>query len=329
MLAVLEGLTTIGVVVLVGYLLARTSLLPESTPEVLSTLVFFVATPALLLKTLAEAPIQAVLSRGLAVTCLATTVAARDLRAARPAVVEARRRHRGDRLAGVVAMSMPETSGSPWLSMFSVTPPIVAPVMLYQLVVLAPIAFVVLDMVESGHRPSWRRVLIQPIRNPVIIASVLGIVLAATGTAIPELINAPLTLIAGMAVPGALIAFGISLRGAPLPGRGGRAADLAAATGLKIVLMPLVAFALARWVFGMTRRAAAGGHHVRRAAHRAERLRLRRSVPDLGAAGPGPGLDHDAGLHPGADHHRQPAELISTLLGRTLLRRLARLAPVA
>ena len=32
--------------------------------------------------------------------------------------------------------------------MFSVTPPIVAPVMLYQLVVLAPIAFVVLDVVE-------------------------------------------------------------------------------------------------------------------------------------------------------------------------------------
>ncbi len=36
---------------------------------------FFVATPALLLQTLAGAPIQAVLSRGLAVTCLATTVA--------------------------------------------------------------------------------------------------------------------------------------------------------------------------------------------------------------------------------------------------------------
>ena len=75
--------------------------------------------------------------------------------------------------------------------------------------------------------------------------------LAATGTAIPELVNAPLTLIAGMAVPGALIAFGISLRGAPLPGRGGRAADLAVATVLKIVVMPLVAFALARWVFGL------------------------------------------------------------------------------
>ena len=75
MLAVLQGLTTIGVVVGVGYLLARTSLLPESTPVVLSRLVFFVATPALLLRTLAGASIHSVLSSGLAVTAIATSVA--------------------------------------------------------------------------------------------------------------------------------------------------------------------------------------------------------------------------------------------------------------
>ena len=79
MLAVLQGLVTIGVVVGVGYLLARTTLLPESTPVVLSRLVFFVATPALLLQTLAGASIHAVLSSGLAVTAIATTVAVRDL----------------------------------------------------------------------------------------------------------------------------------------------------------------------------------------------------------------------------------------------------------
>jgi len=41
-------------------------------------------------------------------------------------------------------------------------------------VVLAPISFVVLDVVETGHRPSWRQVLIQPVRNPVILASRCG-----------------------------------------------------------------------------------------------------------------------------------------------------------
>ena len=75
MLPVLEGLSTIGVVVAVGYVLARIRLLPDATAEVLARLVFFVATPALLLQTLAAAPITAVLSKGLAVTALATAAA--------------------------------------------------------------------------------------------------------------------------------------------------------------------------------------------------------------------------------------------------------------
>ena len=250
MFEVLEGLITIGVVVGVGYLLARTTLLPKSTPEVLSRLVFFVATPALLLRTLALAPIQTVLSGGLAVTALATTFAILAF------VLTARlwwKRPAGTVVIGALGASYVNAGnlGIPLAQYVFGDAAYVAPVMLYQLVVLAPISFVVLDMVESGHRPSWRRIIIQPVRNPIIIASVVGIVLAATGTAIPKVVDAPLFLIAGMAVPGALIAFGISLRGAPLPGRGGRAADLVLATALKIVVMPLVAFALARWVFGM------------------------------------------------------------------------------
>ena len=250
MLAVLEGLFTIGVVIGVGYLLARTDLLPESTPVVLSRLVFFVATPALLLRTLAGASIQAVLSDGLLVTAIATTVAIALF------VLVARlwwKRDVGTVVIGALGSSYVNAGnlGIPLAVYVFGDAALVAPVMLYQLVVLAPISFVILDLVETGRRPSWRRVLVQPIRNPVILGSVLGIVLAATGTPIPEVIDAPLGLIAGMAVPGALIAFGISLRGAPLPGRGGRAQDLAAVTALKIVLMPLVAFALARWVFGL------------------------------------------------------------------------------
>ena len=246
----LQGLVTIGVVVGVGYLLARTTLLPESTPVVLSRLVFFVATPALLLKTLAGASIHSVLSSALAVTAIATTVAVGVF------ILLARlwwKRDVGSVVIGALGSSYVNAGnlGIPLAVYVFKDASFVAPVMLYQLVVLAPISFVILDVVESGHRPSWRRVIMQPIRNPVIIASVIGIAFAATETAIPDVINAPLVLIAGMAVPGALIAFGISLRGAPLPGRGGRAADLALATGLKVVVMPLVAFAFAHWVFGL------------------------------------------------------------------------------
>jgi len=250
MLPVLEGLFTIGVVIGVGYLLARIRLLPDATPEVLSRLVFFVATPALLLQTLADAPLAAVLSSGLAVTALATTVASVVF------ILVSRwwwHRDAGSVVIGGLSSCYVNAGnlGIPLAVYVFGDASYVIPVMLYQLTVLAPIAFVVLDIVESGRSPSWRRVLSQPVRNPVILGSVLGIALATTGTRIPDVIAGPLGLIAGMAVPGALIAFGMSLRGAPLPGRGGRAADLALAVGIKIVLMPLAAFALARWVFGL------------------------------------------------------------------------------
>ena len=250
MLQVLQGLFTIGVVAGVGDLLARIKVLTESTPEVLSRLVFFVATPALLLQTLATAPIAAVLSSGLAVTALATTVASVVFIA-----VSSWWWHRdaGSVVIGGLSSCYVNAGnlGIPLAVYVFGSAKYVIPVMLYQLTVLAPIAFVVLDVVESGRSPSWRRVLAQPVRNPVILGSVLGILLAATGTAIPDVIDGPLGLIADMAVPGALIAFGMSLRGAPLPGRGGRAADLALVVGIKIVLMPVVAYALARWVFGL------------------------------------------------------------------------------
>ena len=199
--------------------------------------------------------------------------------------------------------------------MFSVTRPYVAPVMLYQLVVLAPIAFVVLDLVESGRRPSWRRVLIQPVRNPVILASVLGIVLAATGHQIPEVVDAPLTLIAGMAVPGALIAFGISLRGAPAarprwPGRptrsGHRAQDRADADG------------------GV--RASALGVRARpgcrcwppRCARRCRPRRTSSSMPfgtRRRSRWPGTSSQRRRCVHSGAGDHRQLAELTVRLAG--------------
>jgi len=250
MLQVLQGLFTIGVVAGVGYLLARIKVLPESTPEVLSRLVFFVATPALLLQTLATAPIAAVLSSGLAVTALATTVASVVFIA-----VSSWWWHRdaGSVVIGGLSSCYVNAGnlGIPLAVYVFGSAKYVIPVMLYQLTVLAPIAFVVLDVVESGRGPSWRRVLSQPVRNPVILGSVLGIALAATGTVIPEVIDGPLGLIANMAVPGALIAFGMSLRGAPLPGRGGRAVDLGLVVGIKIVLMPVVAYVLARWVFGL------------------------------------------------------------------------------
>lgn len=237
-------------VIAVGFVLARFRVLPAATEQVLSRLVFFVATPALLLHTLETAPVGTVLSSSLAITAIVTTVGIGGY------LVLDRlfwRRPLGERVIGALSASY-VNAGNLGLAVTSYlfgSAAYVAPVMMYQLVVLAPVAFVVLDLAGTGVRPSPRRVLLQPVRNPLVLASALGVLLALTGRRLPMVLEQPVELIGAMAVPGALIAFGMSLYGAPLPGRGGGAGRLLAICGIKLLMLPAVAYALGRWMFGL------------------------------------------------------------------------------
>jgi predicted permease len=62
----------------------------------------------------------------------------------------------------------------------------------------------------------------------------------------PTYVYAPIELVAGMAVPAVLIAYGASLRLGPLPGRGAPPAELALVTALKLVAQPLAAYLVGR-----------------------------------------------------------------------------------
>lgn len=56
---------------------------------------------------------------------------------------------------------------------------------------------------------------------------------------------------AGLAVPAALVAYGMSLHGAPRPAAGAVAGQVWLAVGLKTCCQPLIAYALGRWVAGL------------------------------------------------------------------------------
>ena len=85
----------------------------------------------------------------------------------------------------------------------------------------------------------------------MIIASGLGAAVALTGWKVPELLLKPVDMLAGGAVPMVLLAFGLSLAGkAPLQKGDGRTESLVA-TFLKIAGMPVIVWALGRFVFGL------------------------------------------------------------------------------
>ena len=129
-------------------------------------------------------------------------------------------------------------------------PALTAPVILLQLLVLAPIVLTVLDITTSG-KASLGRILMQPIRNPLIIASALGVIVSVTGLQIPEPVMEPFRIIGGACVPLVLISFGMSLSGQRILQAGAPRRDIILASSIKLIVMPVVAWLVGRFVFDL------------------------------------------------------------------------------
>ncbi|PWJ55363.1 hypothetical protein SAMN06264364_10333 [Quadrisphaera granulorum] len=249
----LEGFAVVGAVVLLGWFLGRRGTLGADAQRVLARLVYAVGTPALLVRTLSTTDVTAVLGRPLVVT------AAAALTAAAVSLLVSRLRRRSVEEGVVAAFSASYVNavnlGLPIAVFVLGDGAIVAPALLFQIVVLAPLGVGVLDARRHrADRPSsatsedddgglWARTLLRLARNPLVLGAAVGLALGLLRLPPPEPLSSVLDLLAGTAVPCALLAFGISLSAGPGP----RWADPDAwiAVALKLGLSPLVA-----WVVG-------------------------------------------------------------------------------
>ncbi|MFJ1747558.1 AEC family transporter [Streptomyces sp. NPDC088116] len=249
MRGVLTGFAVIAVVIGVGYLIGRRRYLGDNGREVLTKLAFHVATPALLFTTLARADLSVVLSSRLLITALSTAAAAGIF----VAVAVVRRWSVGTTTIGALCSSYVNSGnlGIPIAVYVLGDASLVAPVLLFQQIVVTPIALTVLDLSGPGEkRPVWQRV-VTPLRNPVAASSLCGVAVAATGWTVPGPVLEPLVLIGNMSVPAVLLAFGISLHGSALPGRGPDRHPVLLSAALKSVGQPAVAWMLGVWVFAL------------------------------------------------------------------------------
>jgi len=249
MAGVLIGFAIIGSVIAVGYVVGRIGVLGPTATVVLGRAAFFVFLPALLFSVLAEADLRELFSALLPVSALAALVCMLAF------VLLARllwRRGAPALTIGALASGYVNANniGLPVAAYVIGDPTLVAPVILLQLVVFAPIALTILDVTTSG-RLSVGRVLTQPVRNPLIIASVLGLVVALLGIELPGPVMEPFRLLGAAGVPTVLVVFGLSLHGRRIlePGSGRR--DVLLAVILKSIVMPLLAWGLGALVFGL------------------------------------------------------------------------------
>lgn len=249
MSGVLGGFLALAAVIAVGWVVGRSGILGGDAPGILSRLSFYVATPALLFLTLGSADTHAVLSFALVGTAGSAVLVALLY----VALAWWRWRLSPAELAtGALSSSYVNAGnlGIPVSVYILGDASYVAPVLLFQVLVMAPVGLAVLAG-SRAEAPSRRTLLLQPLRTPVVIGCALGLLLAASGWDPPSLLLEPIELIAALAVPAALLAYGMSLHGAPRPAAGALAGQVWLAVALKNVVMPGTAYALGRWGAGL------------------------------------------------------------------------------
>ena len=71
----------------------------------------------------------------------------------------------------------------------------VAPVLLFQLLLLAPIGMAVLDTIRQGTVDHWWSPIWTIAKNPIVIGAVAGIAVSGTGFEVPPVLFDPLSMV--------------------------------------------------------------------------------------------------------------------------------------
>ncbi len=234
----------IWILTVVGYVACRRGLLGEAVAAVLGRFVFHLAMPAALFLALSRMPLSGFAGRALLAFGVSTAavigfgwVGASRLFGRRPD-----ERPIWGMAAGYVNSA---NLGIPIATQVLGDVSFLAAVVLLQVLVVTPVILIALDRhTDPAGRVRIRRIASLPVRNPVILASLLGVACSAASLRLPSTVEVSLTLLAGAAVPAALVALGASLhRTTPSRAEPTGPAELVVITVLKLVAQPVIAYA--------------------------------------------------------------------------------------
>lgn len=237
MLGVLTGFAIILVVIFTGYFLAVKGIIgSEKERLMLNKVAFYAATPALLFSSVARSDPNTILSPVTVTLVVATVVVA---------AVYCLIFRRDD-----VPVMATGAAASGFFNSVNIGFPVsiyvvgeatwVVPMMLIQMIVFTPF---ILGALGSG---SWGSVFKNALLSPIVLASILGLVVALAGWTVPEPVMEPIALLGGASIPMILMSFGASLKtSAVLSDRSARP-QVFTATALKLVGMPIAAFICAK-----------------------------------------------------------------------------------
>ena len=247
MLGVLEAFGVIAIVIVVGMIVGRRDVLGENARHVLNRVAFHIGVPALLILNLSKATLDQIFSPSLVVSAIAALLA---MGLCFVVFIGIRRRNRGVSTIAAWTGSYVNAGnlGIPLSAYVFGNITEISALIMFQAVVMAPIGIAVLNSEATPKRSPARQVLAL-VTNPIIAASAIGLLMAAFGWTLSGPAADPLEMLAALAIPTVLLAFGMSLSTGTGEERRTDRIDLAIVVGFKLVLMPLLAFAIAKWGF--------------------------------------------------------------------------------
>ncbi|MEU8312681.1 AEC family transporter [Micromonospora sp. NPDC049033] len=243
-MSLVAAFVPIWILTAIGYAACRWGLLGEAAASVLGRFVFHLAMPSALFLALSRMPLSGFAGRSLLAFGVSTAavIGAGWAGASRLFGHEPGERPIWGMAAGYVNSA---NLGIPIATQVLGSVSFLAEVVLLQVLVVTPVILVALDRHrDPAGRVRVRRIASLPVRNPVILASLLGVACSAAGVRLPSAAAAPLTLLAGATAPAALVALGASLhRTASSLAEPAEPAALAVITALKLVVQPVIAYA--------------------------------------------------------------------------------------
>ncbi len=249
-LSALSGFATIWAIAGVGWVLAHIGILDRSAQEALAKTSFRAGLPCLLFASMYRADLGRIFSFNVLASASAIVLTALIY------VVVSRliwKPNLGHAVIGTFASSYVNANnmGVPITLAVIGDSSWVAPVLLVQVLLLQPLGLSILDaqlVKKSGREVSKLSYLSLPFKNPMTIGVLLGILSNIVKIEYPSALLRTVEILGDFSVPAMLIAFGVSLRIGPIPGRQNAGETWFIAT-LKTVVMPLVAAFLSIFVF--------------------------------------------------------------------------------
>ncbi|QPK79432.1 AEC family transporter [Corynebacterium lizhenjunii] len=242
MQGVLTGFAIVLAVIFIGWLLAVRGVIGSDRERLMfNKVAFYAATPALLFDSVANSDPGTILTPVTLIIILATAVIAAIYLALfwRTGLANATSGAAASSYFNSVNIGLPVSIYVLGESTYAI------PMIFIQMVLFTPLILgalggkSLLGAVKTG------------LLSPMVVASMLGFVVAYLGVNIPDPVAKPIALLGGASIPMILMSFGASLKTSAVLSDAAVRPQVATASALKLVGMPAVAFLLAR-LFGLS-----------------------------------------------------------------------------